>query len=169
MIYVLEGCTCSGKSTMAKKLSEEMQIEIAPKHTPEPMKTGDSILARQEMVFTSFVNQYLAMILSGKDYIADFSPWGVIPFSIAYAKYLNNDVTFELLSLAQSQHLFLNELKRYYEEQLNQKLYLHADFQTITDRLKSRGRIGDDFWNENFIKRLVDEYNRYFCKWNDNV
>jgi len=171
MIYFIEGCTCAGKSTLVKQiLSGEKKLGDynvsdwihAPKHTPEPMNDNTSIVDRQFYVFTSFVSQFLAMIATGKNYLADFSPWGVIPFSLAYLKLVKGEERQRLLEQTERQNDFLIDLTKMYDEQLKCISYLKADAAVIKERLKNRRRAGDDFWTDEFIENVVKEYNNMF-------
>ena len=167
MIYYIEGCTCAGKSTFAKKIAIEKGLPLAPEHTPAPLSETPSIVERQQILFADFVSQFTFMIASKKDYIADFSPWGVIPFSTAYASFLKlkdsaSKEAFMLLDLAYRQHTFMKEFKNTFKEHLTCINYLKADAEIIWTRLADRNRKGDDCWKKDFIEILVENYNQYF-------
>lgn len=164
MIYFIEGCTCAGKSTLAQKISKEMNIPIAPEHTPAPLSETPSVFQRQEYIFADFLGQFCSMISSGQDYVADFSPWGVIPFSLAYADFQGGQDR-ELYDLANKQHQFLLQFKKLQEKHLQCITYLKADSNTIKERLKLRARAGDECWDSKFIELLVKRYNDYFDNW----
>lgn len=85
MIYYIEGCTCSGKSTLAKELVNYYEgFELAPEHTPNHAKMQNlSLPEKQKIIFFDFLNHFETLRQTGKNYICDFSPWGVIPFSYA--------------------------------------------------------------------------------------
>ena len=108
------------------------------------------------------------MIATKKDYIADFSPWGVIPFSRAYASFLkrccpNNCIDADsLIKLASVQNKFMTDFKEAFKEHLSCVCYLEAQPNMIRERLIARGREGDNCWKEDFIDLLVKEYNEYF-------
>jgi hypothetical protein len=115
-------------------------------------------------VFADFVGQFCSMIASGKDYVADFSPWGVIPFSLAYADFLGGKDR-SLYELANQQHQFLEQFKKLQVQQIQCIAYLHADAETIKQRLQVRARKGDECWDGKFIELLVKRYNDYFANW----
>lgn len=169
MIYFIEGCTCAGKSTLATKLALERNIPVAPEHTPPPLNTTPSIVERQQLLFADFVGQFTAMIASKKDYIADFSPWGVIPFSRAYSRFLglfqnqDSEALKDLISLADTQHNFMNHFNSAFKNHIKCVKYLSADAELIKKRLQQRARAGDECWADDFINILVEEYNSYFA------
>ena len=164
MIHFIEGCTCAGKSTLAQELSQKLGIFVAPEHTPAPLSETPSIVQRQQYVFADFMGQFCSMIASGKDYIADFSPWGVIPFSLAYADFLGGKDR-ALYDLANQQHQFLEKFKELHHQHLQCIAYLKTDAETIKNRLQTRARVGDDCWDNKFIDLLVKRYNDYFKDW----
>lgn len=168
MIYFIEGCTCAGKSTLAKQIIEEKQIPLAPEHTPAPLNETPSIVERQQLLFADFVSQFTSMIASKKDYVADFSPWGVIPFSMAYASFLKkndpqNKEADLLQDMAFQQHKFMLEFKATFKEHLTCLKYLQGDSNVIWARLADRNRKGDNCWQREFIEILVIQYNKYFA------
>lgn len=168
MIYFIEGPTCAGKSTLAAKLMAQTEISIAPEHTPPPLSETPSITQRQDRLFADFVSQFADMIASGRDYIADFSPLGVIPFCRAYADFLeeqgDSETPENLRKLANKQHRFMMIFKETFGDYMHFHKYLSIDEEGIKARLKNRNRNGDDCWNPEFLNLLVKEYDKYFAE-----
>ena len=109
VVYIIEGVTCSGKSTLAKRCVESQALllpsdeltyisdapawspvyglELAPEHTPEPYN-GGSLCNRQRAILEDFarrqdeITELIRRDMS-RSIVMDFSTFGVSSFSNA--------------------------------------------------------------------------------------
>lgn len=173
MIYYIEGCTCSGKSTLAKELVNYYEgFELAPEHTPNHEKMKNlSLPEKQKIIFFDFLNHFETLRQTGKNYICDFSPWGVIPFSSALRQLKTTITDEEKDQLSELTLQFKNICLQYFSmnyHEIQCFAYLFLPPHAILTRLKNRKRQGDCLWNFMFIGFLVMEYNKLFKVLKDN-
>ena len=164
MIYYVEGCTCSGKTTFCKEFLEGKSnvLKMAKKHTP-PIIPNETPLERQERVFQCFMDNFKEMLQTDEHYLADYSPAGVIPFTFALASTTNDielkeKLQFKAISMLNDWRLFVMQ----YADKLFMLKYFTANATDIITRLQNRKRQGDTMWSEDFIVTLVEEYNHFF-------
>lgn len=170
MIYYIEGCTCSGKSTLAKELVNYYEgFELAPEHTPDHERMKDlSLPEKQKIIFFDFLNHFETLRQTGKNYICDFSPWGVIPFSYAICNstaIMGAENFVKDWSLLNAQ--FTEICDNYFNmnrENIQCIAFLSLPKNAIKERLIARNRAGDDLWNDRFIKELILQYNWLFAE-----
>lgn len=114
VVYIIEGVTCSGKSTLAKRCVESQALllpsdeltyisdapawspvyglELAPEHTPEPYN-GCSLCNRQRAILEDFarrqeeITELIRRDMS-RSFVMDFSTLGVSTFSNALREML---------------------------------------------------------------------------------
>lgn len=164
MICFVEGCTCSGKTTFCKEFLEGKKdvFKMAKKHTP-PIIPNENPLDRQSRVFQSFMQNFEEMLNDNENYIADYSPAGVIPFTFALADTTKDLELQELLQIKSV--LLINEWHSFYMDHFKQIImlkYLKVEADTIIERLQNRQRAGDNMWPKDFIYSLVKEYDNFF-------
>ena len=169
MIYYIEGCTCSGKSTLAKELVNYYEgFELAPEHTPEHEKMQNlSPLEKQKIIFFDFLHHFETLRQTGKNYICDFSPWGVIPFNYAlcYSTGIPSEKNVEVWSLLNAQ--FTQICESYFDMnrgKIQCIAFLSLPKEAIKERLIARSRAGDELWNDRFVNELARQYNWLFAE-----
>lgn len=166
MIYYIEGCTCSGKSTLAKELVNYYKgFELAPEHTPNHAKMKNlSLPEKQKIIFFDFLNHFETLRQTGKDYICDFSPWGVIAFNWALCKFFNNS-GHDADQIKEDNGFFLEICSNYFNLNKNIKClaFLDQPSYIIQKRLETRAREGDNLWDSVFIDKLCDKYKKLFA------
>jgi hypothetical protein len=166
MLLFVEGCTCSGKSTFCQKfLNDTSNLCImAPKHTPDII-ANENPLARQIRVFKAYMENFQNLVNEEPDkfYLADYSPAGVIPFSLALAK---TTTDLDLRKKIQLHAIMCTTQWNLFYTQNQQKIqflqYCQCEPEEIIKRLKQRNRLGDSAWKESFIYALVKEYDDFF-------
>lgn len=160
MIYFIEGCTCAGKSTLAREYwAKNPSAIIAPEHTPK-LVDNEEPDARQARILTDYMQHFRELLeITEKTFIADFSPLGVIPFTYALADhYAYSQKGLALYKMARNMQY---EWEHFYAEHKNELVCL--DFlivapETIIARLKARRRNGDEVWKPAFIRFLCLHY-----------
>lgn len=169
MILVIEGVTCAGKTTMAGRLCKSGEYKLAKEPTPLPVKDGvgllsleqaarcaDDLLERQSACFEAYFNAAIPLIGDNACYVMDYSPRGCIPFSRALGRWLSDK------RFTDQADEFVRRLRGYpqfYSDIIYNRVP-SPDY--VLDRLKKRGRPGDDAWDPLFLDLLINEYNKEF-------
>lgn len=157
-IHVIEGVTCSGKTTMLNDICAIMgysKLQECPPKPPEDY-TDDAIFIHQRMVFYDFLRAYWN---AQNDSYADFSPLGCIPFEMAL-------YDSGLITKSVAQHDLdtmlreCNNLCKKYRIVLHR--FLDIDASVCLNRLRKRNRAGDDTWKVETIFNLVKRYREFF-------
>lgn len=162
MIYFIEGCTCAGKTTLCREtLAHNPDWIMAPEHTPQIVE-NESAWKRQNRIFDDYITYFEELLaIPEKTFLADFSPLGVIPFTLALADC--NFFNAKWYELFGSAHAFLTRWRDFYHEHKNELVclaFLTEEPGTIAARLKERHRPGDEVWEPAFIKVLCYHYDQ---------
>ncbi|MCQ2209130.1 MAG: deoxynucleoside kinase [Paludibacteraceae bacterium] len=153
-VLVIEGVTASGKTTLVNRLLEKHpEWKLAPEPTPPPVEEGQDLLERQGKIFQSFMDHCLKLINADETYLLDYSPAGCVAFSLALAKYENNDDYL-------GQAAMFNDVCQKYDWHII--AFLDPTPEEVKTRLRRRARRGDDAWDPLFLEILCDEYKKYF-------
>lgn len=154
-IHVVEGVTCSGKSTTVKDIllvlgENAGLIEHPPRH-----EWSSDWKEHQRQVFDEYYSRFWD---AEGEFYADFSPFACIPFCLAIEAHYGidmSDLVGEMLdacNLLCQRHLIY--LHRYFKVGLD----------TVLSRLATRQRKGDDTWDAGFLAELIKQYDIYFTQ-----
>lgn len=154
-IYMVEGITCSGKTTMIKDITSVMPYSTMLEHPPR-LDDTDNWEEHQNRVFDAFFRAYAE---SEKDVYTDFSPFAVIPFTVACYDmgYINEETLRSMLMSFASQ---CDDLCKRHLIYLHR--YLHIGLDLCLLRLERRARLGDDTWDEELLSVLIPRYDEFF-------
>lgn len=153
-VYVIEGCTCAGKSTLMRFMcDQDGTLQPAPEHTPPRVIEGEDMLSRQQRIFTAFMQSYCALDRSPVSYVTDYSPVGCAAFSLALYYYTGDE------RYKQQSDSFIRTCC---DLGVHVDHYIEQPAKLICARLRSRGRDTDDVWSEQFIECLVAAYHEIF-------
>lgn len=154
-IYIVEGCTCSGKTSMVKSIASIIPVVTLLEHPPRLDDTSDWV-AHQRNVFKEY---FEAFWNSDGDFYADFSPLACIPFEQALS-----DV--DLITPEDAQREIETMRTQCNRLCKRHSIYLHrflwVDLETTLQRLEQRGRNGDDTWDVELLRALLIRYREFF-------
>jgi thymidylate kinase len=138
MKIILEGNECTGKSTVAQKLSEKLGFEII-KGSSFELSTGTN-----ESLYNSFIN-----LLKMENVIIDRMIWSNMVYATLFPEYT-------ILTREQ-----FEEIDTYMHEHDNDNivLYLYTNTDTLKERIKARG---DEYINEDKLESINEMYEYYW-------
>lgn len=155
--YIIEGATCSGKTTLTRSIQVNYSGHVILEHPPLSKGQAPDLASYYEHqlnVFESFMAYYDGAPF-GLWYV-DYSPFGCIPFTRALVR-TGIDACAPLIPYFIRQ---CNELCKRHELYLYQ--YMSVEYHIMRQRLIHRKRKGDDTWSEDLLRALCDEYDDFF-------
>ena len=156
--HIIEGVTCSGKTTVSKQIQSVYGTQCLMEHPPldkgQAPLTEMDYYAHQERVFNAFLAEY-RNAPDGVWYV-DYSPFGCLPFTKALVD-VGLTGCADLIPMMAKE---LNALCKYAHCYLHR--YLPIDIHECLHRLENRARRGDDTWNQELLGRLIVRYDEFF-------
>lgn len=155
--YIIEGATCSGKTTLTRSIQVNYSGHVILEHPPLSKGQAPDLASYYEHqlnVFESFM-AYFDGAPFGLWYV-DYSPFGCIPFTRALVR-TGIDACAPLIPYFIRQ---CNELCKRHELYLYQ--YMSVEYHIMRQRLIHRKRKGDDTWSEELLRALCEEYDEFF-------
>ena len=131
MIYCLLGKSASGKDTIIKKVSEDMNIPIVTSHTTRPMRPNEKQDREYHFVNDEFFNKH-------KDEFLEIREYKVYTGETWYYGFHKNEFTNgEKMLIIDANGR--NELIKYFGKDNIMTFYIHSYEEVRRERLKNRG------------------------------
>lgn len=145
-IFAIQGFTSSGKDTIAKRISKELNIPILVSHTTRPPRNGEINGVSYHFVNDDFFNEN--EFLEERLYNTEYGVW---KYGLHYS---------EIESKPYS--LFIVDRQGYEElqEKLGEDKLISIFIEVSEDDLKKRNRLRGDCQME-FLRRLEDDKKRF--------